>query len=545
MPNSATDERIRILVLLAIPSCEEDVLKSLLSRANVRVEAWAQDVASTSGVSSEAVREMIFSTTVPLTDEPFVLAREADDSHRTSLLLAWSAELTLARPRVRMLDPAAAFFSVLTVTSPDAELKEERLLAPFEAVEKNVFSTLRLPSNDYTAPYFPASALTKIIPEQRPAPHQHRVEHMSTRVRLVPSVITRMTYHRSGPHNGSPSIIAALNVEVIPFIELKGDIRTLQVSIAHGTVDDLTQDLVPMSCRSKDLISFLYRLQQTRKPITGMGETGASSQLPNFDVLTIHMELDVSLSDMCKPQIVMDLTTNIDFFQALNPSYGGPAQPMQRPHRPASLPLSNYGSQSQVDLSTTLQPALNLATFQGVSISFTAPTDPVKVGKPFIWRILVNNHSSRAAKLAVYPLPRVARNSYQGLPSAKQRHVSRMSLTSSRSHDHKQRAQQPGDSAESEIAQAVVDENVIYALQHSHALPRQTDILALTAEVRIGSLGPGQCHEGEIEFLALKAGTFQIDMIRIVDVIREAEEGISSPGVMLDIRDLPDIVAEL
>ena len=66
--------------------------------------------------------------------------------------------------------------------------------------------------------------------------------------------------------------------------------------------------------------------------------------------------------------------------------------------------------------------------------------------------------------------------------------------------------------------------------------------MAITAEVRVGPLGPGQCHEGAIEMVAFTAGTLRVDAIRVIDLVREAEEGVGAMGVMVDIRDLPDVV---
>ncbi|KPI34623.1 uncharacterized protein AB675_4938 [Cyphellophora attinorum] len=544
------DERLRVLVLLSVPPCDEDVLKAILSKANIRVEAWAQDVAASNGSTADAVRDMISSITLDLTEEPIVVAQETGHSQRTSLVLAWPASITLARPRVRMMDPAVSFYSVLTVTYPDDSSARNRLLQPFEAIEKNVFDTLRLPPGQGAQPYLPASALTKIVPEQTPAPQQSRIEHMSARMRLVPVVGSRMTYHRS-----DQCIIGALNIEVIPYVELEAEINNIQVSIAHGTVEDLTKDLLSIKCRSRDISTFLYRLRQAPRTDTNPA-TGNTTQLSNLDVLTIRLELSITVSKLCQPRVQMDYTTNIDFFQALNPTYGGPNQPMQRPHRPASLPLNNTNNQQSTGhsqgqtqptaLNTTLQPTLNLSTFTGVSISSTAPTDPVKVGIPFTWRLLVNNQSTRAAKLAIYPLPRISKShSAQAASIASvKRHTSRLSITSGRSRDKQHTLNNPDSSEQNNIAQAVVDENILYALQHSHHSPQnQGDIIALTPELRVSGLGPGQCHEGEIEFVALKAGTFQVDAIRVVDVVREAEEGISAPGVMVDLGELPDIVA--
>ena len=63
--------------------------------------------------------------------------------------------------------------------------------------------------------------------------------------------------------------------------------------------------------------------------------------------------------------------------------------------------------------------------------------------------------------------------------------------------------------------------------------------MSLTAELRIGPLGMGACHEAEISFVAYKAGVFMVDAIRVVDLSGEGEGGL---GRINDIRELPEVV---
>jgi len=94
-----------------------------------------------------------------------------------------------------------------------------------------------------------------------------------------------------------------------------------------------------------------------------------------------------------------------------------------------------------------------------------------------------------------------------------------------------------------DIAPAICDENIVYALQHQSSQGPETELLSLTPELRIGPLASGTCHEAEMRLLALREGALRVDLVRVVDLVRESEEGPSAPGVMTDIRDLPDIVA--
>ncbi len=49
------------------------------------------------------------------------------------------------------------------------------------------------------------------------------------------------------------------------------------------------------------------------------------------------------------------------------------------------------------------------------------------------------------------------------------------------------------------------------------------------------NLNPGSCHNTGLKFLPLSKGVLQLEMVRVVDVVKNET---------IDIRDLPEIVAE-
>ncbi len=245
------------------------------------------------------------------------------------------------------------------------------------------------------------------------------------------------------------------------------------------------------------------------------------------------------MSEKCHPAVVMDWTAHVGFTQPLNPSFGPPSQPIQRQNRPTSLPVNNVnGAPPAVTaLATSLQPTYDVTARSGLSISFTAPDRPVTVGKAFTWRVLIVNHSNKTAKIAIIPLPRVQRIVSQAQSLAK-RHAPKSSTASF--HPSERRHVKNGE--DDDIAQAIVDENVVYAMHHSNSVPPEADLMALTAELRIGPLAPGQCHESDIQMVAFEVGSLRVDAMRVVDLVREVEEGGAAQGVLTDIRDLPDVV---
>lgn len=335
--------------------------------------------------------------------------------------------------------------------------------------------------------------------------------------------------------------LALLDLEIIPFLQIAGSITKVNVSLRNGQAESLMPSVSPLLCRSGDSLTFIYRLDQASDSNLS---PGIGLVNPNIDVLSIVVQMEVLLSETCRPVVIMDWTTHVDFTQALNPTFGSPAQPIQRSNRPTSLPVNNAGSNLPTAASTTtdtittsLQSTFDVNSRSGVSISFTSADASARVGVPFTWKVLVVNHSPKMSKIAIIPLPRIQRQTTHAQFFAK-RHAPKSSTASF--HPSERRHTKGGEDVD--IAQAIVDENVVYAMHHSNTIPPETDLMSLTAELRIGPLAPGQCHESEIQMVAFETGSLRVDAIRVVDLAREAEEGTAAMGLFADIRDLPDIV---
>ena len=230
----------------------------------------------------------------------------------------------------------------------------------------------------------------------------------------------------------------------------------------------------------------------------------------------------------------MAWTNNIDLSAPLNPNFGPPRQSIQRANRPQSLPVTPAGS-STAPASLIGTPRTSVLWGSGLTISFSGPAAPVELGRTFVWKVLVVNQSPKSAKLAIIPLPQIQR------PSIQSQQFSKRHAPQTPTHHVERRHTNGGSSIE--VAPAICDENIVYALQHQQPHSFGTDLLSLTPELRIGPLAPGTCHEAEIRLLALKQGPLRVEVVRVVDLVKESEEGSSPAGFMTDIRDLPDVVA--
>ena len=541
LTHSRSDERLRTLAVLQLPPCDEDALKSYLSRLAFRIDVWAVDETPSDEASTpnpQPPKDMVFSVEVSQNNEPMVLASESAD-HGHTLILVWEVEIVLHRPRFRGPQPSIIMIPSAIVNGLQEDEDEQNPdLPPFQPLEANVLEPMRfIPGLKDNPPYLAASRLERVLPVT--ATHKQRVhiQHVpSRRHRAMPATMTRIRYQKVNNFSPTPSTIALLDMDIIPFVQVDATIENIELSLKNGKTESLMPGFLPMQCRSGDCLTFLYRLHQSLDPSVA---PAIGLVNPNIDVLSVVCRLGVRLSEKCHPTLVMEWTAHVDFTQALNPSFGPPSQPIQRQNRPTSLPVNNLNGapQAMTAVATSLQPTFDVTARSGLSISFTAPGKPVTLGQAFAWKVLVMNHSTKAAKIAIIPLPRIQRQTTQAQFFAK-RHAPKTSTASF--HPNERRHTKDGE--DNDLAQAIVDENVVYALHHSNSVTPETDLMALTAELRIGPLAPGQCHESDIQMVAFEAGSLRVDAMRVVDLVREIEEGTAAVGVLTDIRDLPDVV---
>jgi hypothetical protein len=89
-----------------------------------------------------------------------------------------------------------------------------------------------------------------------------------------------------------------------------------------------------------------------------------------------------------------------------------------------------------------------------------------------------------------------------------------------------------GSRRDPKVADAVVDENIVYAMQRNSAID-STEIVCLSTDTRVGPLAPSACYEVELKFMALKVGIVGVGAVRVVDLATQEH---------VDIKDLPTIL---
>jgi hypothetical protein len=543
-----------VYVVLRIFNSSEQVLKQYLPRLQIKLDVWAvsgSEREGSGGSKSEGSgpeRDLIFSGALRDVDDPLIVlnTEDVEDVEREPVALAiWPTEATLNRPRARFASPALIFVASANLISSkgasESSIRDE-YLPGFTPEPANLFESLKqIPTLRDDPPYLPISRLDRVLPDAAPDGNMIKIRHAPTRsIPVVQAVSARIRYSRLDTSTNHATTIASLDFEVTRFMDLTVNLEAADVELSNGSAEILMPQQLPISCRPRDIITFMYRLHPAHKfetPSLLPPTTLPAGNGPTADVISIATQASIFVSDTCRAKIAMAWSTNIDLSAPLNPSFGAPGQSLQRANRPQSLPVAGTGS-SPAPMSLTSTPRGSVLGGSGLTISFSGPTTPVEVGRTFGWKILIVNQSPKTAKLAIIPLPQVQRpnNQYQQFGK---RHAPQISTSSSQ---HAEKRHTDGGSTR-DIAPAICDENIVYALQHQNPQSSGTELLSLTPELRIGPLAPRTCHEAEIRMLALKEGPLRVEAVRVIDLVKENEEGGAAADFITDIRDLPDVVA--
>ena len=547
------DERVIVYVVLRITDSSEKSLKQYLPRLQIKLDVWAvsdggrETISSSKPEGSEPERDLVFSGVVKDVDDPLIVlnAEDEEDVDKEPVVLAiWQTEAILNRPRARLATPALAFVAsanLLPSKMASGDSIEDEYLPGFTPVPANVFESLKqMPALRNDPPYLPVSRLDRVLPDALSEAGISKIRHTHARsIPVVQAVSARIRYSRLDPSSNQAKTIASLDFEVTRFINLTVDLEAASVELSHGSVEALKPQPLPMFCRPRDVVTFMYMLlpAQSLEPPSLLPATIPVGHGPTADVISIVTQATISVSETCRAKISMAWSTNIDLSAPLNPNFGPPGQSLHRANRPHSLPVSVLGSNNTA-MSPSSTPRTSVLWGSGLTVSVSGPTSPVELGKTFVWKVLIVNQGPKFAKLAIVPLPQVQKASNQSQQLSK-RHAPQMSASSA----HQGEKRHTNDESKVEISSAICDENVVYALQHQNQQSSGTDLVSLTPELRIGPLAPGTCHESEIRLLALKQGPLRVEAVRVIDLVKESEEGATAAGFMTDIRDLPDVIA--
>ncbi|KAK8048945.1 hypothetical protein PG994_010675 [Apiospora phragmitis] len=543
------DETVEVYLSLRSPYVEEHTLKSALQRLVISLEAHIVN-GSHPDRDSPPASEIIFSGTLEQGEEPFIIADNDDDdnddndeSSDTCYIYAiWRLPLLLGRPRMRLQGPSVVFTAAASIKP--ASLGLPAVLAD-GYLPSGIASGLNLlesfgqdPELSGIKPRLSALRVSRVAPVTQQSKDLLRPIQVSPKqlaLRISPAVHSRIRFARPNTTPSSPAIIAMLEIDFTPFFDCEIALTSISMTVPDGSVDDLTSQsgmTLPMSCVAHDHITFLYRIAPEEV------ETLAKNPIRDLSIEIAATAL--VQPGICTPKLLMAWTTSLDFTLPLNPGFGSATQPIQRSHRPSQLSINSMSSLvapavARPDALPSLEAANKVETALpdlGITVTFSAPprTQRIRPGEEFVWNVFVVNRTATAStapprKLALVALPKRRRNESRVNRPPSISHVP----TSSAVLHH-----QPKQARDRSVADAVMDENVVHAMQHSSAVDK-AEMVCLSADVRVGPLAPGSCHLVELRFMALNSGIVGVDAVRVVDI---------GSTEHVDIRDLPTVLVD-
>ncbi|KAL8414120.1 hypothetical protein RB594_005371 [Gaeumannomyces avenae] len=449
-------------------------------------------------------------------------------------------------------------------------------------------------------PQLSAQRVSRVAPLTRPKDQLRPIRgSQSVALRAVAALHTRVKFARPNAVPASPDVIAMLEMDFTPYFDCEVVLTKIKLGLQSGVVTDLNSDAglsLPLSCVAHDHVTFLYGLappehEHLLEGVSG-GWSGNSRNAPGAPPAARDLDISIEAKALvrpgvCTPRLTMAWTTQLDFTPPVNPGFGASAltPPMQRSHRPSQLSIDGIASMVSPAVSRPDSlPALEAAAARntetiipdfGITMTFLGPDRPVRVGEEFCWSVFVVNRSGTGTAPVVSglalsigapqqhqpsPLPTATPTTLVVGGSARKLalrvvpkrrradlRVTRPPSSHRASHGRQQslmyqRQQQArGNGIDSdEVADAVLDENVVHAMQRG-SLVDGADVVCLSADARVGPLAPGACHVVELRFLALRAGRGPGDAVESVEAVRVVDL-VSQEHV--DVRELPAIFVE-
>ncbi|KAI9800104.1 MAG: hypothetical protein M1825_004286 [Sarcosagium campestre] len=493
------DESLDAHIVLRTPYIDEVTLKAYLSRLAIDLEVHAVETSVQSSIEhaenyprgSTPSSDLIYADTVDPAVEPLVILQDSsqDEGQLFDLyaFVVWRIHATLNRPRVKLQNPMIRFTagaSLKTAEQIQPEVRKEEYLPSLAPGGINLLESLKGdPVLADSNPRLSALRVSRVLPVTRMAQELLRPLKSSSQIfRAVPPISARVRYTKSITHSTKHHIIASLDLEVPFATGCSINFGSVELHLIGGKVYDLNNGpnpILPVTCQPEDSITLLYKLVQDED------YEDISVQSSRQRTLELCLCATVLVADVCRSPISMRWKSNVEFISAPSWSSTDPALTRDRKARPPNIevkltapsgPTTPFPNGIEGAPPTRLKKSSNqndghaLQEFQtvesiGVSITINGPAH-TRVGEMFHWNIFVVNRSSRIKKLAITAIP-------------KRKGVEVLSAARPSSSGAKGRRQ--------DVADAVLDENIVYAMQRT-AVAEPTELICMTTEVLIGSV---------------------------------------------------------
>ncbi|PHH59707.1 hypothetical protein CDD81_2653 [Ophiocordyceps australis] len=528
------DESVDVLLILKLPWLEEQELQAHVSRLLISLQAQIVNANAASRDSATPSSETIFTGHVEHVDDPLVIVHQEetgpDESDASQHVYAiWKLPVFLARPRMRPLNPCLVLTASASLRGEPAvgvAARGSGYLASGLAASANLLQSFAQDAQLAGAsPHLSALRVSRVAPLTG---HQEAASRLRAlpqlKLPIFPVIHTRVRFSRPNVAPASATIVSLLEVDLTAHFECEVLLDKVSLLSPDASVESLDQASMklPLSCHAHDHISFLHVIKPIQSP---------DRPRPASSSLDISLSALVKVSPaFCEPRLSIEWSTALDFTTPVNPSFAPSETGIRRPRRPSQLSIGSGTVETPLRSQGSMQPdalpALEASATRseaaipdlGITMSFTGPCMPIYPGDVFSWTVYVVNRSSDrsgrpARKLALVAMTKRRRNELRPL---------RPPSTATRRRGDK------------EVADAVLDDNVLHAM-HKSSLVDAADVICLSADARVGPLGPGACHVTELQFLALRQGIVDIEAVRVIDLNTQEH---------VDIRDLPTVMIE-
>lgn len=554
------DETVDIFLILKTTDLDDATLKFYSDRLLLSLQAQVINSPTPDRPDIAPASEVVYNGELENVDTPVaVLDGPVDgEGEQPAKYSIWKASIFLTRPRLRLFGPSVVFTATASLKPGPEQFGEPQkgYLESGIAPGLNLLESFaRDPLLDGVKPRLSAMRVSRVAPATQITkdsfPMLKGLANLSKKI--YPAVHTRVRFSRPNTIPPSPAIIALLEIDFTPYFECEINVDKVDLSIPDGQVEDLNDVAglaLPITCVAHDHLTLMYRLAPR--------ESDVPSRNPNRE-LSIAIECAALVApDTCRPRLRMAWSTVLDFTLPVNPGFGnGVTKPFSRSHRPAQLSIGDGASFVSPAVSRPDSiPSLEAATDRslavetpipefGITMTFTAQSGPIYPGDEFVWNVFVVNRVSASTapgtnstaatptapnppprKLALVCVPRRRRNDMRIIRPPSTAGATRRKSVARPAADT--------DPAGAEVADAVLDENIVHAMQRS-SLVDATEVVCLSADVRVGPLAPNACHVTELRFLALREGIVGIECVRVVDLANSEH---------VDIRELPVMVVE-
>ncbi|KAJ4352872.1 hypothetical protein N0V95_003847 [Ascochyta clinopodiicola] len=452
------DELLQVYVVFRTPLLEDAALKSYLDRLAVSLDVFAFGTAPGPDQEAKALpKELIYSETIKDTNEPTIVLHESGDA--THAYVFWKIEVPIARPQGRFHKPAIYFQPIASlkpdVTAKKHESHDDYLTSRVPPALNLLQSFEHDPALAGIHPRLSAMRISKMAPSAPLAREMVRPIKTGQRplFRVVPPLMWRTRFAKMQTSLADLSLMASLDMEVSQYTAYDIKIKKVSLSLQGGVIDALADIDTTTRYSPGDQLGYLYKLTPD------LGPDGTPALGREGHILTLNIEADILVSDDCKPPVLIQWRTAVDFANEQTSSLIKAAHRLSNASHAGSIKSPDALPAHDIQEGAVPSNAIN------VTITISGPPS-VRVGEVFHWDVFMVNRSDKARRLAIMVIAK------------RKRDVHRPQSSASSIGGH-------GMGKEELVATAVLDENIVYARQKS-VKSESTDLVCLTTDIRLG-----------------------------------------------------------